>query len=438
MASIANDPRGRKRVLLICPDGKRRAVRLGRVSDADALTFRDRVDMLVEAAKNKSAWDKATLRWVGELPDRVHSQLARWHIVPPRELPEAIAAAVDTRIGTYVTAYIAGRKDVEPATWVNWGHTKRNLIEFFGKERMLASITAGDAADFRRYLITEQELSPATVGKRCKNARQFFEDAVDRDLINRNPFAKIKGHSGRNRDRLHFITRDIIDSIIANAPDTQWKLIIALSRYGGLRCPSETLALRWGDVLWDQQRILITCKKTRKQGKTQRIIPMFPELKGLLLQAFNEAEPGEEFVITKYRSACCNLRTQFQRIIERAGAKAWPRLFHNMRASRQTELQESWPGHVVTDWMGNTEEVAKAHYLTTTDDHYRRAAEGAAHFEAQYAPANPRKGPQPKKSNEMETFDLQDVASGRDDLREKQSGPGQIRTADLVLIRDAL
>ncbi len=29
---------------------------------------------------------------------------------------------------------------------------------------------------------------------------------------------------------------------------TQWRLIFALSRYGGLRCPSEHLALRWGHI----------------------------------------------------------------------------------------------------------------------------------------------------------------------------------------------
>jgi len=39
----------------------------------------------------------------------------------------------------------------------------------------------------------------------------------------------------------------------------------------------------------------------------------------------------------------CNLRTTFEKIIERAGLTQWPRLFHNLRASRETELVERFP-----------------------------------------------------------------------------------------------
>jgi hypothetical protein len=71
----------------------------------------------------------------------------------------------------------------------------------------------------------------------------------------------------------------------------------------------------------------------------------------------------------------CNLRTEFKRIIKRAGLEPWPRLFHNLRASRETELAERFPLHVVTAWLGNTTEVAQKHYLQTTDEHFQRALE---------------------------------------------------------------
>ena len=45
-----------------------------------------------------------------------------------------------------------------------------------------------------------------------------------------------------------------------------------------------------------------------------------------------------------------NLRTTFLKIIERAGLKPWPKPFHNMRASRETELVERYPIQVVTAW----------------------------------------------------------------------------------------
>ena len=91
------------------------------------------------------------------------------------------------------------------------------------------------------------------------------------------------------------------------------------------------------------------------------------------MDVFEETRPGEEFVITRYRSTSVNLRTQLLRIAHRAGVTPWPKLWHNMRASRQTELAETYPIHVVCEWIGNSRAVAQAHYLTVTDAHFQRA-----------------------------------------------------------------
>jgi hypothetical protein len=61
------------------------------------------------------------------------------------------------------------------------------------------------------------------------------------------------------------------------APDVQWRAIIALARYGGLRTPSETLLLRWSDINWERGRMLVRSIKTEHQeGKASRITPLFP------------------------------------------------------------------------------------------------------------------------------------------------------------------
>ena len=78
-------------------------------------------------------------------------------------------------------------------------------------------------------------------------------------------------------------------------------------------------------------------------------------------------------MIRGYRDDTQNLRTQFERIIRRARVRPWERLFHNLRASRQTELADLFPLHVVTDWIGNSPDIAERHYLKTTDDHFQRA-----------------------------------------------------------------
>jgi hypothetical protein len=78
-------------------------------------------------------------------------------------------------------------------------------------------------------------------------------------------------------------------------------------------------------------------------------------------------------VVTRFRDANVNLRTQFLRVIKRAGLTPWPRLFHNLRASRQTELTDRFPLHVVCKWLGNSAPIADKHYLQVTDAHYADA-----------------------------------------------------------------
>jgi hypothetical protein len=65
------------------------------------------------------------------------------------------------------------------------------------------------------------------------------------------------------------------------------------------------------------------------------------------------------------------------RIIRRAGLTPWPKLFHNLRASRETELAAEYPTHVVCAWIGNTERIAAKHYRQVTDDDFAQAQGGA-------------------------------------------------------------
>jgi integrase len=131
--------------------------------------------------------------------------------------------------------------------------------------------------------------------------------------------------------------------------------------------------LKWEDVDWERDRFRVDSPKTGA-----RWVPIFPELRPYLADVFDLAGEGAVHVITRYREKNSNLRTQFLRIIKRAGVERWVRLFHNLRGSRQTELADTFPAHVVSKWLGNTVEVAAAHYLQTTEEHFRRAAYGAA------------------------------------------------------------
>jgi hypothetical protein len=63
-----------------------------------------------------------------------------------------------------------------------------------------------------------------------------------------------------------------------------------------------------------------------------------------------------------------NLRSEMTRLLRGAGVSGWPRLFHSMRASRQTELQREFPLHVVCSWLGNSPRIAQQSYLLVTEE----------------------------------------------------------------------
>lgn len=168
--------------------------------------------------------------------------------------------------------------------------------------------------------------------------------------------------------------------ILEAMPTTDWRVIFSLCRWGGLRCPSEVLALKWDDVLWDRGRFIVHSSKTEHLGEQHatRIVPLFPELHAVLQEAWEIAEPGTIYVINKSRNSAVNLRTRFTKYVTRAGYKPWPKLFQNLRSTRETELARIHPLHVVVDWIGNSQPVAMKHYLSTTEADFEAAGASKA------------------------------------------------------------
>ena len=80
----------------------------------------------------------------------------------------------------------------------------------FSMPAAVGSITAGEARDFERWLKTgdaranryagrksKDGLAPNTIRKRISDAKQFFQDAVQRELLTRNPFVALQGDRRR-------------------------------------------------------------------------------------------------------------------------------------------------------------------------------------------------------------------------------------------------
>ena len=180
-----------------------------------------------------------------------------------------------------------------------------------------------------------------------------------------------------NPDRAFYVRPEVVQRIIDGCPCPQWKAIIALSRFAGLRCPSEIVELRCADINWERSLMTVRSPKTAAHdGHAVRIVPMTTELRLILQTLLNQAPEGSEAVVPRLTDPTTNLRTTFMKLIARAGYEPWPRLFHNMRASCATDWAEALPAHVVAKWLGHSPLVAAKHYLQTRDAHFEVAIRG--------------------------------------------------------------
>src|SRR5438093_6665165 len=296
MASLSRDSNGTRRIQFVAQDGKRKAIRLGNVTQKQAETVLLTVEHLVAATFTGHPLDAETAKWVADRDDKLASKLANIGLIPKREETHG-------RLGEFIDSYLAGRTDIKPRTRVSLLQVRGNLVEYFGENKPLRDITAGDADEWRRWLLTrEKPLGDNTVRRRAGRAKQLFRAAQRKRVIAENPFADMRDCTVRaNKAREYFLSLEDAVKVLQACPDHEWRLIFALARFGGLRTPSETLALRWNDVDWERGRLLVHSPKTEHhEGKETRWIPLFPELREHLEAAFDRAPEGTEFVITRY------------------------------------------------------------------------------------------------------------------------------------------
>lgn len=392
MASIANDPGGRRRILFVAPDGSRKAIRLGRASQRAAESVCRHVEGLLAARIAGQPLSRDTALWLAELGEPLRSRLVRVGLI------ETVDPAASPQLGAFLTDYLDRQTHVKPASLLAVRQAVRNLLDYFGPQTRLTDITPGRADDFRKWLLSDgrshrqpnrpRKLAPATAGRRLGYVAGFFEDARKRRLIAENPFGGMKRPPAHNPERQAYVPAEVVEALIDIAGSAEWRLLLALARYLGLRVPSEPFSLTWDCVDWERGRLRVPSPKTAVHGKAYRVVPILPQVRPHLEEVWQSAPEGSTHVFSRLRERhsikavergywrALNLRTHLLRLIARAGLRPWPRLWHNLRSSAQTDLANRFPAHVVCDWLGNNRQVALAHYLQVTDEHYALAIEG--------------------------------------------------------------
>ena len=370
MASIGREgAKGeRKRITYRDAAGKQKTLRLGKCSEKAAQSALVGLERIIEAHRLGTTLHPDAVRWLESIGDDLHERVVRLGLgVEPRK-----GAGVVT-LGELLERFEATAV-VKAGTMTTYRHALAMLRDHFGAEMPLAEVTPSAADRWRRSLV-DSGLAPATIAKRVRVAKAVFRKAVRWGMLPASPMDDLKAGSQANPDRSFYVDPGTIEAVLDACPDDEWRVIVALSRFAGLRCPSEVGLLRWGDVLWDRGRLTVRSPKTAgHEGHASRVVPIDPRLRPILERLFNAAKPGTEAVVPRLRDPSTNLRTHLLRIIARAGVQPWPRAFHNLRASCATDWAERFPAHVAAGWLGHSPMIAATHYLQTRDAHFDLAA----------------------------------------------------------------
>ncbi|CAN5182898.1 hypothetical protein BH11PLA2_BH11PLA2_07700 [soil metagenome] len=367
MASISNDPNGRRRILFVAPDGSRKTIRLGKIDRKGAESICRHVEALLSARIGGQTLARDTAAWLPSIGDKLRTKLAVVGLIEP---------VLRLTFDEFLTGWITNKREAgfKPTSLRAWAQTADSLKGLFGK-KMLTSIDHADGEAFQADM-RNRGLRPTTMQKRIGHARQMLEDAVRLGHLPSNPWKHVRQRAGDPSERRAYIPVTDAERVLEHCPNVWWKLLVALARFGGLRIPSEAFSLTWGDVDWERGRLSVPSPKTENAGKSHRVIPLFPLLRPHLETAFEHAEEGTLYILPEAMRKCAqgpdgwggaNLRTTFTKIIRRAGVDPWPRVWHSLRASCESDLAQSFPLATVTKWLGNTPSVALRHYVDPTE-----------------------------------------------------------------------
>ena len=254
---------------------KRYHIRLGKITAKDADSIRIKVESILNAKAFKMPLPPDVSKWLTEISDDFYAKLAQTGIIDPKK---------STTLEDFISTYIESRTDNSEDTKVNKRQAAKTLYHYFGKHRDPESISEEEAKAYTDWLskhkmgknkmIPSSSVSPSSIWKRMQHVNEFFRAMLSAKFVTKNPFASIKQRPEYDETRKFYIAAEDIHKVMEYAPDAEWRLIIALWRFGGLRSTSEVLRLKWEHILWDQGKIVVPSSKTSHHGKSMRVIPI--------------------------------------------------------------------------------------------------------------------------------------------------------------------
>jgi integrase len=370
MSSISKRPNGHRWICYKFRD-KRHTIRLGAASERDARIFQLFLDRLIDARRFGQPIEPEIVAWLGRIDRKLHRGLLTAGLVEERG-----PSTVGELVAAHERRLIA--REREESTLVNARVLYGNLKRHFGEACQISSITLDAADAFRTWLLTFGKkdgtgLMPSTVTNRCRRARAVFAYAIKNGWLVANPFRELGQGSEANAARNVYISRELFERILNATKDVEFRMLLAMARYAGLRSPSEVTKLQWSTIDLEIDVFTAKAPKTKRhEGREQREIPIFPELKARILEA--KAHAVGPMMFPRHQITAAAITSKFTRVLRTIDESLWAKPFVNLRASCEHDWLSTYKIHEVAAWMGHSPETMLKHYNRVVKEQQVRAA----------------------------------------------------------------
>jgi integrase len=152
---------------------------------------------------------------------------------------------------------------LRPSSIYLYQQTIERLVKYFGAYRPLQDIKPRTAdtfiAELERIDGKEGELSNWSKSRVLRNCRTIFETAVDWELIQKNPYKKVKAPQCTVLPWYYLKPSDY-RKLLGIAPELRWKAFYALGYTAGLRF-GELFNLIWNDVDFERGEVRVANRR---------------------------------------------------------------------------------------------------------------------------------------------------------------------------------
>lgn len=303
------------------------------------------------------------------------------------------------------------RANRRASTRETYTNTIARLIEHFGADRDVASITPREAERFlaaqkrRTKHESDKPLSGWSRDQIRRTARAIFRTAMAWGAATENPFAAIRGEK-LTLGRWHRVRPHEYRALLDVAPDLRWKAFYALAYTTGLRS-GELSNLTWNDIDFERRCVVVAARDATDdmppfavKDHESRRVPLTRHAIDILTAWQAEAPEAVPYVFLtadryervrrrwqemakagkadgwKPRFMLNDLNATFKKHVKRAGIKPTPELtFHTLRKSCCQNWADHLPMNVTKEFMGHADIMTTAKYYSQVDaEHEERAA----------------------------------------------------------------